>query len=46
MHIQLVNNDNTMIIKSLKTTLTQRKIRIFRNKSHEKSLFAHRNTPV
>ena len=46
MHIQLVNNDNTMITKSSKTTRTQRKIRIFPRKSHEKSPFAHHNTPV
>ena len=35
-----------MITKSPKTTRTQRKIRIFPHESHEKSPFAHRNTPV
>ena len=39
-------NDNTMITKSPKTKRTQRKIRIFPHKLHEKSPFAHRNTPV
>lgn len=46
MHIQLVNNDNTMITESPKTTRIQWKIRIFSHESHEKSPFAHRNTPV
>ena len=46
MHIQLVNNDNTMITKSPKTTRTQWKIWIFHRKSHEKSSFVHRNTSV
>ena len=35
-----------MITKSQKTTRTQGKSRIFPHKSHEKSPFAHRNTPV
>lgn len=35
-----------MITKSPKTTQTQWKIRIFPHKLHEKSLFAHSNTPV
>ena len=35
-----------MITKSKKIIQTQRKIRIFRHKLHEKSPFAHRNTPV
>ena len=35
-----------MITKFPKTTRTQRKIRIFLHESHEKSPFAHRNTPV
>lgn len=35
-----------MITKLLKTTRTQRKIRIFSHKSHEKPPFAHCNTPV
>lgn len=35
-----------MITKSQKTIRTQWKIRIFPHKSHEKSPFAHRNTPV
>ena len=35
-----------MITKSKQTTRIQWKIRIFPHKSHEKSLFAHRNTQV
>jgi len=35
-----------MITKFLKTIRTLRKIRIFPHKSHEKSSFAYRNTPV
>ena len=35
-----------MITKFPKTIRTQRKIRIFPHKSHEKSPFAHRNTQV
>lgn len=35
-----------MITKSPKTTRTKRKIWIFPHKSHEKSPFAYRNTPV
>ena len=35
-----------MITKIPETTRTQRKIRIFPHKSHKKSLFVYRNTPV
>lgn len=35
-----------MITKSPETAQTQWKIQIFPHKLHEKSPFAHRNTPV